>query len=734
MECAFGGGMSGEESSVRDLWGALSLLTRRLDDLAASVARLEPTPGSLPGELLDESTRRALSRLTSVLGVVPGGPTEAALRRALDRLVDRGGADCAAVFRAGLDGGLEAVASRGFPEEPPSASSPDGIVGRAFREREVIRGREADQDRDALIHQAGARRALAVPIRGSASGSTGVLFVGRRRPVDFDLDALEVAVLVADRIGLILAPEQPGAAGAPVPTPAMFDLDLGHVGEAIVHEVAVRLEAPAVALLVPETGGMRIVASVGVPRPVAEADPAAPALRAAEETRLPWIAADGPGAGGPGNDSLGRLLGAPVRLVLPLLAGEAVVGFVIAGGGGTWAPVSSLVPLLAGAGSAVRNARLHEAAVAALAGSRDGWGQRVGPGPSPARDFSSLLAVVLGRLASVHERVVDPAVVRDVEVAEEAAWRAAEAVRGLLGFPAERRAETPGPLDVAEVIREGVARARTRWAARRGPPPLVKVDLAPLPPILGVAEELAEALDRLLENAVEATGGKAVSVRARWDGGSRVEILVEDRGQGMDDGVRSRAGEPFFSTKGAGRLGLGLPVAQAIVARHRGVLEIDSAVGIGTTVRVTLPTLSGTDGPASRPTAPSDGASGILVLVVEDESAVRGALVEALEQHGYAALTASRASDAVALVDREAIDVVFTDLALPDGSGLEVARAVKRARPGVRIVLLTGWPGCLEASAVSGSGVDVVIEKPVGLAEVQAALATVLSGRSPARP
>jgi CheY-like chemotaxis protein/anti-sigma regulatory factor (Ser/Thr protein kinase) len=275
---------------------------------------------------------------------------------------------------------------------------------------------------------------------------------------------------------------------------------------------------------------------------------------------------------------------------------------------------------------------------------------------------------------------------------------------------------------------EGAGR---RSGAGAGAPDLA-CELEPLPPVRGSAAELAEALGHLLDNAVEASGaGAIVTVRARWDGGGHVEVAVEDSGGGMAEAVRARAVEPFFSTKGPGRLGLGLAVAQAIVHRHRGTLELASAPGKGTQVRLTLPT-AGRPGEAAPPPPPPPPPP--RVLVIEDEAAVREALVEVLAQRGHVVLAAGGGEEGLALVQREAVDVVITDLALAERSGLDVARAVKRLRPGTPVILLTAWPGRLDAGVVQASGVERVLEKPAGAAQVLEALDAVLAARGDTGP
>jgi CheY-like chemotaxis protein len=192
----------------------------------------------------------------------------------------------------------------------------------------------------------------------------------------------------------------------------------------------------------------------------------------------------------------------------------------------------------------------------------------------------------------------------------------------------------------------------------------------------------------------------------------------------MEEAVRQRALEPFFSTRGGGRLGLGLAIVHATATRHRGTFDLVSALGQGTTARLTLPTAT-----AELPPADATDLPAARVLVIEDEAAVREALVGLLQQRGYRALAAVDGSEALAIVQREPVDIVFTDLAVAAVSGFDVARAVKRLRPGTPVVLITGWPGRLDRAEVEASGIDRVIEKPVGAPEVFAALESALGAR-----
>ena len=237
----------------------------------------------------------------------------------------------------------------------------------------------------------------------------------------------------------------------------------------------------------------------------------------------------------------------------------------------------------------------------------------------------------------------------------------------------------------------------------------VTTDLEAAPAVRGNAAELREVVTNLVLNAIDAMprGGQlGLSTRPRGGG---VELTVTDTGEGMSEEVRRRIFEPFFSTRSPMRTGLGLSVVHGTVGRHRGRVEVTSEEGRSTTVRLWLPA-AGAAPPAAAPAraaetavreAPARPSGPARILVLEDEPQIREMLVDALRRAGHRVEFAADGLAGLARFQGGEFDVVLTDLSLPERSGLDVARAVKRMRAGTPVVLITGWGHLLDPTLLS---------------------------------
>jgi CheY-like chemotaxis protein/anti-sigma regulatory factor (Ser/Thr protein kinase) len=251
--------------------------------------------------------------------------------------------------------------------------------------------------------------------------------------------------------------------------------------------------------------------------------------------------------------------------------------------------------------------------------------------------------------------------------------------------------------------------------------------------VAGNAAELREVLTNMLVNALDALprGGKITFTT--WGDEGSVSLAVADNGVGMAPEVRERAFEPFFTTKGPGNSGLGLSVAYGIIRRHEGELAVESAPGEGTTFLIRLPRSSA----AVRPPAAAPRMGPVRrtrVLVIDDDPAVRDVLASMLAKAGHEVVKAGGGREGLEVFQTTTFDLVFTDLGLPDMSGLEVAATVKEQSPTTAVVMITGWGRELDEEKLRKEGVDLLLCKPFDLVRVQNSIAAALKPQERMEP
>lgn len=307
-----------------------------------------------------------------------------------------------------------------------------------------------------------------------------------------------------------------------------------------------------------------------------------------------------------------------------------------------------------------------------------------------------------------------------------------------------RQREQPAgllPVKVNDLVGQVIELSRARWSdmpQQRGAFIRLETDLAAdLPLILGVESEIREALVNLVFNAVDAMpGGGALTLRTRLKAGPPPLVLVEvaDTGVGMDEDTRRRCLEPFFTTKGERGTGLGLAMVYGIARRHNADIEIFSAPGQGTTVRLHFPVPSSQVDEPGRPPAVFKLPARLRILIVDDDPLIIRSLRDTLESDGHLVVTANGGQDGTvafrkARESQEPFDVVITDLGMPHIDGRQVAAAVKNASPSTPVILLTGWGQRLLAEGDVPPHVDRVLNKPPKLRELREALAQSLQGK-----
>jgi signal transduction histidine kinase/ActR/RegA family two-component response regulator len=292
------------------------------------------------------------------------------------------------------------------------------------------------------------------------------------------------------------------------------------------------------------------------------------------------------------------------------------------------------------------------------------------------------------------------------------------------------------PVDLNLLVQQVIDLTRARWSdipQQRGIVIDLRLELGQhLPSVAGIESEIREALINLVFNAVDAMpdGGK-LTIRTKAIE-NHVDVEVVDSGVGMDEETRRRCLEPFFTTKGERGTGLGLAMVYGVTRRHNADIEMESAIGQGTTVRVRFQVAvsSTADAHSGEPEAMPPK---LRILSVDDDPLLIKSLRDALEADGHAVVTANGGQegiDAFRLAEErnEHFAVVITDLGMPYVDGRKVASAIKNDSPSTPVILLTGWGQRLVAEGDVPPHVDRVLNKPPKLRELRAALAELAGG------
>jgi nitrogen-specific signal transduction histidine kinase len=321
-----------------------------------------------------------------------------------------------------------------------------------------------------------------------------------------------------------------------------------------------------------------------------------------------------------------------------------------------------------------------------------------------AHDFNNLLTAIVSYAALVRDALgpTHPSV-PDVREIEAAATRAGALTRQLLTF-SRRQRMAPAIVELRRVA------AGMHGMLRRVLPENVELSVAAHAPgtVFADAAQLEVVILNLAVNARDALpDGGHIAIRVfeveegspdlgdgELSSGPLAVLEVRDDGVGMDAATRARIFEPFFTTKPAGKgTGLGLATVYGIVSQSGGEVRVRSEPGHGSEFRVYLPRWSGTAAeaaPASR-ARPERGDE--TVLVVEDDLAIRALVRRTLAGAGYRVEEAAGADDALARAAalREGPDLLVTDVILPGQNGRELADALARRRPGLRVLFMSGY-------------------------------------------
>ena len=364
-----------------------------------------------------------------------------------------------------------------------------------------------------------------------------------------------------------------------------------------------------------------------------------------------------------------------------------------------------------------------------------------------AHDFNNLLVVISGYTDLLLASVKDASSLVQLQEISQAAGRAGELVAQLLAF-GRRAPNSTELIDLSELIH------RIEPMLRR----LINQDIAliveigdDLREVRADAGQLEQVLVNLVINARDAMphGGEirlrveqseldeAQAAELGLSPGHWVTIKVADNGSGMKSETKARIFEPFFTTKEPGKgTGLGLSTVFGIVEEASGTITVDTELGRGTTFSIHLRARPSSDELCEEPDAPAGGKAAGMVLVVEDESAVRRLVRSVLETAGYRVHEATNGLDALAYIEHRAheIDLILSDVAMPGVTGPELVARLAPLGHAPRVLFMSGYAD----SQLLKRGLDEraigVLHKPFTPSELAARVAAVMSEEEPDTP
>ncbi len=360
-----------------------------------------------------------------------------------------------------------------------------------------------------------------------------------------------------------------------------------------------------------------------------------------------------------------------------------------------------------------------------------------------AHDFNNMLAIVMGGLSLLQRKLArgETDVGRFVDAAMDGAQRAATLTQRLLAF-SRQQPLSPEPLVINKLV-AGMSELLDRTLGEQ-----VKVETVLAAGLWQVKADPAQLENAILNLAVNARdampGGGRLTIETlnafvddayaqeyAIETGQYVLIAVADTGAGMTPEIIAKAFDPFFTTKGAGKgTGLGLSQVYGFVRQSGGHVKVYSELGVGTSVKIYLPRHYGAAAAAEQAKAIASiprGLLGEVVLVVEDEERVRALSIEALRELGYSVVEASGPSQALRMLEEgQQVDLLFTDVVMPDMSGRQLADRAQEKRPDLRVLYTTGYTrNAIVHNGMLDPGTNL-LTKPFSIEELAAKVRKIL--------
>lgn len=342
-----------------------------------------------------------------------------------------------------------------------------------------------------------------------------------------------------------------------------------------------------------------------------------------------------------------------------------------------------------------------------------------------AHDMNNLFAAVLGRTTLLRRIEDKESLAEHLDIIDKAIDDGSRTLKRLQQFSDEDLGQNFEELSPTELLEDAAAITRPKWSGLldhqkiNGIQMQIEANIPKATRMYVVPHEIREVLINLIHNAVDAMSqGGQLNLVAFLDPAhaQHITLQVKDTGPGIPQRQLKKIFERFFTTKGGQGTGLGLAVSKEIVEKNQGQISVQSqteGAAPGTTFTLLLP-LSKKRGESTTATEHVSRK----ILIVDDERNVREILEDLLTAEGHEAISCESGEEALQLLDAHTVDLVFTDLSLPQMDGYTLAAAIKTKWPQIPVCLITGWDNPLILKQDTERRVDRLVNKPFHVEEV----------------
>lgn len=350
-----------------------------------------------------------------------------------------------------------------------------------------------------------------------------------------------------------------------------------------------------------------------------------------------------------------------------------------------------------------------------------------------ARDFNTALAPILTTsdylLTTPESLGWRNELVENIQVINTSVKKALKQTRTLSDLFQDFQQPEASRVNVGNIIDRALEHVKQRLSLR----PVTKhvaVDRrqAAVSDVVGNDVDFIEAVAAVIDNAYEAMpeGGR-LTIETAMDG-DVVVVRITDTGEGMAEDIRQRCLEPFFSTKGPQHSGMGLTFAVAAAGRYGGTISVNSEQGKGSCVTLRFAAYDDRKHYAAPPVEGGQVRKKLKILVIDDEQWIRALFTKILIADGHTIQSAQNGTEGINIGTAGGFDAVILDRALPDINGDQVAAKLRAKLPRLPIIMVSGMGEMMKEKGEKPAGVDIVLSKPLTIAELRAAITKVMQG------